>query len=75
VLILKNHLSKPKGNLEENIKKLTWSGLGLKRKRKSKKVVSKQTWESEVYFDREIMEKIKATLDIFLKRGIQTCRK
>ena len=35
--ILKTRFSEAKGNLEEKIKKMTWSGLGLKSKRQPKK--------------------------------------
>ena len=34
--IFKTLFTQAKGNLEENIKKMTGSGLGLKRKRKTK---------------------------------------
>jgi len=36
--IFKNRFSEAKGNLQEKIKKMTGSGLDLKRKRKSEKV-------------------------------------
>ena len=39
--IFKNRFNEGKNNLEQKIKKMTGSGLGLKRKRKSKKAVSK----------------------------------
>jgi len=42
--IFKTRFSEAKGNLEDKIKKMTWSGLGLKRKSKNKKAsVSRQT--------------------------------
>ena len=39
--ILKNRFSEAKGNLQEKIKKMTGSGLDLKRKHKSKKIQSR----------------------------------
>jgi len=39
--IFKNRFIEAKDNLEQKIKKMTGSGLSLKRKRKSKKAVSK----------------------------------
>ena len=42
--IFKTRFSEAKGNLEDKIKKMTVSGLGLKRKHKPKKAsVSRQT--------------------------------
>jgi len=39
--IFKNRFSEVKGNLQEKIKKMAWSGLDLKWQRKSKKVQSR----------------------------------
>jgi len=39
--IFKNRFSEAKGNLQEKIRKMTGSGLDLKRKRKSKRVQSR----------------------------------
>ena len=54
---------------------MTGSGLGLKRKRKSKKAVSGQT-QKRRYFHRgkeeRIIDCLKPGLDMFLKRSIQT---
>jgi len=37
-VIFKNRFSEAKGNLQEKIKKMTWSGLDFRRKRMSKRV-------------------------------------
>jgi hypothetical protein len=41
--IFKKRFSQAKGNLEEKLKKMTWFCFALKRKRKLKKPVSRQT--------------------------------
>ena len=73
--VFKTHFSEGNGNFEDKIKKMTGSGLGIKRKRKIKSV-SRQTWEGKGYChrieDEELMECLKSGLGLFHKRGIQT---
>ena len=77
--IFKTHFSQAKCNVEEKIKKMTGSGLALKRKRKIKKSLSqgKRRKVKDIFTGKEkeeIIECTKSGLDIFLKRSIDICR-
>jgi hypothetical protein len=73
--IFKTRFGKAKNNLEQKIKKITGSGLGLERKLKPKKAVSKNMHKSVGYFHREeekVMQCLKSGLNISLRRSIKT---
>jgi len=75
--IFKNSFSEAKGYLEEKIKNMAGSGLGLKTKRKFKKAQSESERRNvkDIFTEKKITRKMECLisgLDIFLKRSIQT---